>query len=511
MGPPGPPITVSTQYLDGLGRPIQTLAGSGTSFAVTATQYDVMGRTWRAWKPYQGFSLAYDAGFVSNATSFYSNYNGSGAVPYTETTYTADALSRVKQVTGEHMPSGMWYTQYEYLVDPAAKQRFTVVTDESSKKQVSYSDLFGNTVKTILGYLAPEATTTMFTYNVLGQRTQATDPRNLNTTYTLDTRGLLSSKTSPDAGTVSYKYDRGGNLRFSQDANQASAGQVYFTTYDFAGRVLRSGVGTATFASLDPDATSALEGDQNNWLVVRLYDDLPQGFPWTLFPLPPPLNNVTGRLAGVASKSNGAWQATYFSYDADGQVANRYTYTQGPGGAPPPAALNTTISYVRDLRGALTQRQLTVGSSSFYHWYDYDDRGLLSRTYASTTPTKPAAPDVTDTYVPSGQQQDYQFQGGPLVPIHYTIRGQTEKVGDPTLTTYPFSARYAYLANGAVDTAEFYSAGSPAAQKRYRYAFGAGAYDAINRLKSADFSSWSGSAWTVTSAYDLAGITYDAA
>jgi len=113
--------------------------------------------------------------------------------------------------------------------------------------------------------------------------------------------------------------------------------------------------------------------------------------------------------------------------------------------------------------------------------------------------------------VPSGQPQDYQFQGGPLVPIHYTIRGQTEKVGDPTLTTYPFSARYAYLANGAVDTAEFYSAGSPAAQKRYRYAFGAGAYDAINRLKSADFSSWSGSAWTVTSAYDLAGITYDAA
>lgn len=125
--------------------------------------------------------------------------------------------------------------------------------------------------------------------------------------------------------------------------------------------------------------------------------------------------------------------------------------------------------------------------------------------------TKPATADATDTYRPGGDPQDYQFTGGPLVPIRYTIRGQIEKVGDPAGTLYPFSARYVYLANGLVDTAEFYSAGSPAAQKRYRYAFAAGAYDAVNRLKSADFSSWNGTAWTATSNYDLAGTTYDAA
>jgi RHS repeat-associated protein len=312
------------------------------------------------------------------------------------------------------------------------------------------------------------------------------------------------------------EYDKGGNLRYSQNANQAAAGQVYFTTYDFAGRASISGLGTATFSSLDPDGSPpALETTQANWLVVRAYDAKPSttGFPWSSFSTQInalTLTNVVGRLAAVASKSNGAWQVTLFSYDGDGQVTTRYTYTQANGGASVLTAVNTTSSYTRDLRGAPTQRVLAVGSSSFYQWYDYDGRGLLWKLSASTTSTKPGTPDLTDTYRPSGMPASYQFLGGPLVPITYTIREQTAKIGDPASTTYPFSARYAYLPDGVVDTAEFYNQGSPAAQKRYRYAFGASRYDALNRLKGADFSSWSGSAWTTTAAYDLTGITYDA-
>ena len=60
-----------------------------------------------------------------------------------------------------------------------------------------------------------------------------------------------------------------------------------------------------------------------------------------------------------------------------------------------------------------------------------------------------------------------------------------------------------------MDTAEFYNQGSPAAQNGYRYVFGASRYDALNRLLGVDFSSWSGSAWTTTAAYDIAGINYD--
>jgi len=514
---------VSTGYVDGLGRAIQTVVQDGTNYVVTATQYDLMGRTWRTRKPYTRGTPGYDASFATNATSFYNAYHGtSTAQPYVETQYRADALGRVSKVIPEYIgtaPTAFTLTSYGIDPGPTVKQQIVEVTDEAGKKKRSYADLFGNNVKTILGYGAPEVTTTLVTYNVLGQRTQATDPRGLNTTYARDTRGLLRSRTSPDAGTVNYKYDKAGNLRFSQDANQAAAGQVYFTNYDFAGRALVSGQAAATFSSLNPDASQAFESDTSTWLVVRAYDakPSPSAPTWDRFSAqitPLTLANVSGRLAAVGSKSNGARQITLFSYDADGRVTTRYTYTQPNGGGSVLTALNTTVAYARDLRDAITQRSLTVGTSTFYQWYDYDNRGLLWKAFDSTLATKPATPGVTDTYRPSGQPQDYQFKGGPLVPIRYTIRGQTEKVGDPTLAscaTCPFNARYAYLPNGVVDTAEFYNAGSPAAQKRYRYAFGPAAYDALNRLKSADFSSWSGSAWTSTLAYDLAGINYDAA
>jgi RHS repeat-associated protein len=67
-----------------------------------------------------------------------------------------------------------------------------------------------------------------------------------------------------------------------------------------------------------------------------------------------------------------------------------------------------------------------------------------------------------------------------------------------------------YQKNGVVSSAQFYNAGSPAAAKRYRYEFGGASYDALNRLKSADFSHYS-SGWVTTAAHDLANITYDAA
>ena len=507
---------VSTGFIDGLGRSIQSVVQDGTNYYPAATQYDAMGRAWRSWKPFTRTTSGYDPSFSTDATGWYNTYLGvSNAQPVAETQYRTDDLGRVNKVIPEYTGTTPVSTLSAYGVDATAKQTILDVADESGNHTRTYADLFGNTVKSILGYGSADATTTTFVYDVLGHRTQATDPRGLITTYTLDTRGLLSTRVTPDAGTSNFKYDAATNLRFTQDANQAAAGAVYFANYDFAGRPLNSGLGNATFSSLNPDGSpTSLETTNGNWLLVRAYDARPAtaNFPWSLFSTQitaTTLTNVSGRLAAVASKSNGSWQITLFSYDTDGQIVTRFTYTQANGGGSVLTAISTTTTYTRDLRGSLTQRALTVGSSTFYQWYDYNSRGLLWKLSASTSSTKPGTPDVTDTYQPSGVPSSYQFTTGTPVPITYTIREQTAKVGDPTLITYPFSARYVYRPNGTVDTAEFYSGGSPAT-KRYRYAFGNSGYDALNRLKSADYSSWSGSAWTATLAYDLAGITYDA-
>jgi RHS repeat-associated protein len=505
---------VSRQYLDGRGRPIQSALQDGTSYFVEAQQYDGMGRDWRTWKPFTRTSASYDPSFASNATSFYNTYLGvSNAKPYAEAQYTPDALARpdaaIPEYTGASPSASVTHA---YGTVSGTKLVYDETTDESGKKTRSFRDVFGNEVQIVLGYGATGATTTNLAYDVLGQRTQLTDPRGLLTTYTRNTRGLLTARTSPDAGTTQHKYDKGGNLRYTLYANKPTL--VEFTTYDFASRPLVLGRGTATFSTLDPDAASApaLETTQANWVIVRKYDAKPTNvFPWSLFWTqisPLTLSNVAGRQAAIATKSNGAWQVELLSYDTDGRIATRRTFTQNNAGSAVLTAMNTTATYTYDLRGQITKRALTVGSQTFNQWYDYNGRGLLWRVFASTAATKPGTADVTYLYRPSGEIQSRQFQGGPLVPLRYTIREQLEKIGDPAVTTYPFSARYAYHPNGTISESEFYSAGSPT-QKRYRYTFGTASYDALNRLKSADFSPWSGSAWTSTLAHDLTNIAYD--
>ena len=514
---------VSTQFLDGLGRPIQAVVRDGSSYVVRAQQYDGMGRPWRTWKPYTRTTAGYDPNFAANATSFYNTYLGtSAAKPYVDSLYKADALSRVSKVIPEYVgTSPDTFQLHEYGLEAATKQQIVQVTDEMGKKVRRFADVFGNQVKTILGFGATEATTTTLEFDVIGQRRKATDPRGIVTSYSRDTRGLQTSRVNPDGGTVSLKYDKSGNARYSQDANQAGAGQVHFTTWDFANRPLVSGQGPATFSALDPDAASppALETTQANWLIVREYDGTPDTavFPWSLFAAEiaaSPVYNVAGRLAAVASKSNGAWQVSLSSYDPTGQLSFRYTFTQASGGSVL-SALNTVVFYTRDLRGAVTERSLRVGPAGsqtvFNQWYEFDDRGLLSKAFASSGWTKPTTPDVTYTYRPSGELQDRQFQGGPLVPLRYTIRDELERIGDPATTTYPFSARYAYHPNGTVLDAEFYNAGTPAAAKRYVYMFPANRYDALNRMKGADYAEWTGSNWVATPRYDVDLIGYDAA
>ncbi|MCC7003362.1 MAG: hypothetical protein IT357_14490, partial [Gemmatimonadaceae bacterium] len=516
---PTPRSVVSQAWLDGIGRPIQTVLQGGSTFHVSATQYDAMGRPWRTWKPYSRATAGFDAAFPTTATAFYNSYHGvSNAKPYDEIGYSTDASSRVKRETPPYLgATATVFRTVAYGTDPATNQRFTERTDELSKRTRAYVDVLDNPARSILGYGAAEATTTTLVHDALGRRTQTTDPRGIVSTHGVSTRGLALTSANPDAGNVTREFDRTGKLRYAQDANQAAAGTVMFTVYDFADRPVRIGVGTGSLAALDPDAASppAIETTQANWLTVRAYDAKPStaSYPWSLFSAeitPLTLQRVSGRVAAEAHRSNGAWQVTLFSYDVEGRVATRYQFTQNGAGSAVWTALNTTATHTYDLRGALTQRALTVGSTAWYQWTDYDDRGLLWKVFAAGTATKPGTADVTYTYRPSGEVETRQFAGGPSIPFTYTIREQLAQIGNPATSTPPFAARYAYHANGTVAETDFYQQGTPATAKRYRYVVDAGNYDALNRLRGADFSSWSGTAWTTTTSYDLTAITYDA-
>jgi YD repeat-containing protein len=133
-------------------------------------------------------------------------------------------------------------SDHTYGTDVTPKQTFVEMRDAAGKRRQSYSDFFGNEVRSILGYGAAEATTTVLAYDVMGRRIQVTDPRGLISRDSVETRGMVRRKSTPDGGTIQHKHDRAGNLRYTQDALQAAAGRVLFTSYDFADRPLTAGI-----------------------------------------------------------------------------------------------------------------------------------------------------------------------------------------------------------------------------------------------------------------------------
>src|SRR5690606_14944744 len=133
-------------------------------------------------------------------------------------------------------------------------------------------------------------------------------------------------------------------------------------------------------------------------------------------------------------------------------------------------AVNSLTSYERDLRGEVTKRTVWVGNNPFYQWYDYDNRGLLWKVFASTSSTKPASADATYTYRPEGTPATRQYLGDASIAFGYTVQGQLRTIGSLTSTTVPFAAQYTYNPNGTMQYAEFRSNGSPHANKRFRYA-----------------------------------------
>jgi YD repeat-containing protein len=194
--------SVSTGYLDGLGRPIQAVMEDGASYHVTARQYDAMGRTWRLWKPYTRATGGYDPGFAANATSFYNTELGvSDAKPYADSAFTADQLDRPRSVTPEYVgASPPAAGTLAYGIDAATGRRYTESTDESGKKTRVFVDGFGNPVRTVLGYGSSDVTTTNLAFNAVGGRTQLTDPRGIVTTYAVSTLGQVVTRANPRRG-----------------------------------------------------------------------------------------------------------------------------------------------------------------------------------------------------------------------------------------------------------------------------------------------------------------------
>lgn len=276
----------SIQYLDGLGRPIQTIAAGITpngADLVTNVGFDGGGRQNISYLPVAvggNFGLFTDNSSISNATG---TLYGSSNRPYTETLLEASPLDRV---LGQKKPGADWDTHPSNVSYNANRSDIlyftvsgknlkresanysantlykTVTTDEDGKQSVEYKDKLGHVV-------VKQSSTDVYTYyvyNDLKQLTYVLPPafidgvgstssfddtnallKQFAYVYRYDERGNCIYKKLPGCTPIYMVYDQADRMVLSQDGNQRKklsngSAQWTATKYDALGRVTATGL-----------------------------------------------------------------------------------------------------------------------------------------------------------------------------------------------------------------------------------------------------------------------------
>ena len=201
----------------------------------------------------------------------------------------------------------------------------------------------------------------------------------------------------------------------------------------------------------------------------------------------------------VGDGGEGLWQLAFYSYDARGRLADEYVYA--------PSRPRLHLAYGYDRQDRLVKRTARLGedgeAETFYQWYGYDARGLLTAVYAATTDQQPTTPEVSYAYTATGQADDLTYRdgaGGTVLAYDYDrLRDWLTEIGDVEATGGGsgdlFAAAYGHDLSGNVAVSDYRNPaaveGSTEPERyRYRYRYG---YDGLSRLKRADCERYFGS------------------
>ena len=583
----------ATTYFDGLGRKNQTQIDEGNDLVVSEIVYDTLGRQAVETKfaRYFNTAIGFQPEFIENgwtigsamtsSSYIHDYYDGSeqhgppdaGGYPYTYTEYYSDPLGRIKNI---HPPGSTYaadhYIHYEYANNHDGEMGYendqlfeTRTFDENGKLTETQTDKFGNKVGTRVD-VGGEDLITIYQYDIMGNLTKIIPPNAVTTANNFDenssyctnmyynTLSQITSKQTPDADTVKYKYDNNGNLRFVQDQLHDNGGNdLIFYKYDAFNRVTLIGEATAdatipawneldgniTYDGIDNgDPQKNFENEEEHitdYVKIKYaYDCEPpygdSNTPWANAIDPGELNNITGRMAAVAYRYRNTqdWGYTYYSYDTRGNI-------EWLKQALPVDDIGVkTVAYEYDLQQSITKTiYQDGGDDAFYIWRDYDKAGRLKAIYASITDSKPSTTVGSYTYWPTGQVKrnvlGNNIQG---VDYVYNVRDWLTQINHQNLgvpgddpggdsndrfgeiigyhnqshiagdNDFNFHAQY----NGNIS----WLITSTATANPYLTGFTYN-YDGTNRLLEADYGYWGSSQWNqkTSNGYDSRNIVYD--
>ena len=335
-------VSISTEYLDGLGRPIQTVvrAGGGRSSRdedlVQPVAYDAYGRQVKEYLPYAANTAtgAYRPNALVEQYRFYTSTGPSDIAksdyPYAERQYEASPLNRVlrQAAPGENWRIGSGHeVEMQYLVNTTNEVRQwtasnnlsvaalsggtyygvgelykTVTVDENDHTTTEFVNKEGQTVlKRVQGPDGSQDTYYVYDdYNLLrfvlppeaSKQLSSNTAQVSNTAfveqqlyvYTYDSRRRMTSKQVPGGGITRMIYDRWDRLvltqspRLRQDNNK----QWLYTKYDNLNRPIVTGIYTASQDESDlRTAAMNATGHHERFITSDLNYTLNESFPVT--------------------------------------------------------------------------------------------------------------------------------------------------------------------------------------------------------------------------------------
>ena len=336
-------VSISTEYLDGLGRPIQTVvrAGGGRSSRdedlVQPVAYDAYGRQVKEYLPYAANTAtgAYRPNALVEQYRFYTSTGPSDIAksdyPYAERQYEASPLNRVLEqaAPGENWRIGSGHeVEMQYLVNTESEVRQwtasnnlsvaalsggttyygvgelykTVTVDENDHTTTEFVNKEGQTVlKRVQGPDGTQDTYYVYDdYNLLrfvlppeaSKQLSSNPAQASNTTfvgqqlyvYTYDGRRRMMSKQVPGGGITRMVYDRWDRLVLTQSPRmrQDNNKQWLYTKYDNLNRPIVTGIYTASQDESDLRTTAMnATGHHERFITSDLNYTLNESFPVT--------------------------------------------------------------------------------------------------------------------------------------------------------------------------------------------------------------------------------------
>ncbi len=307
-----------------------------------------------------------------------------------------------------------------------------------------YYDRAGNLMRTV----PPKGVNPLQGIDITRENTPS---HTMVTRYNYNNMGQLVAQNTPDGGTSQFIYNNLGQLRFSQNAEQAKPehNTISYTKYDELGRVVEVGeseLGGVPYPGIDDSDFTALAAsditslDQQNLPMDEIYPTLEQNtaqrtntYYNTLADNinyeSKPQQYLRNRISYTTHENvDGELSATYYSYDAHGNV--KWLANSLPG-----LGLRYTAYQYDLISGNVLGVDYNKGEvDQFFHRYSYDEDNRLLEVKTSRD-GRLWDTDATYAYYDHGplarvELGEDKVQG---MDYTYTIHGWLKAVNHPNL------------------------------------------------------------------------------